>query len=162
MHDSTESTQGEASSDAGQAAVRSGSPQRPRSVIATLRAQPWLLYGIYLFCVGTLMYVAGILLVFPRYLLGLYTMLTPVAEWLVWYSGIPMVLGLTFALVDLVLLFEQKRPLRDYRDEQPIDARVTVALTAYNDEESIGEAVEDFLSHQRVVRVIVVSNNSTD
>ena len=40
--------------------------------------------------------------------------------------------------------------------------RVTVALTAYNDEESIGEAVRDFLSHPRVMRVIVVSNNSAD
>jgi hypothetical protein len=164
MNESTKSTQGEASasSDAGQAAVRSGSPQRARSIIATLRVQPWLLYGIYLFCVGTLMYVAGILLVFPRYLLGLYTILTPVAEWLVWYSGLPMVMGLTLALIDLVFLFEQKRPLRDYRDERISNARVTVALTAYNDEESIGEAVRDFLTHQRVARVIVVSNNSAD
>ena len=88
--------------------------------------------------------------------------LTPVAEWLVWYSGLPMVLGLTLALIDLVFLFEQKRPLRDYRDEPASNARVTVALTAYNDEESIGEAVRDFLTHQRVARVIVVSNNSAD
>jgi glycosyltransferase involved in cell wall biosynthesis len=39
---------------------------------------------------------------------------------------------------------------------------VTVALTAYNDQESIGEAVRDFRRHPRVARVIVVSNNSTD
>jgi glycosyltransferase involved in cell wall biosynthesis len=39
---------------------------------------------------------------------------------------------------------------------------VTVALTAYNDEESIAGAVEDFLLHPLVERVIVVSNNSTD
>jgi glycosyltransferase involved in cell wall biosynthesis len=37
-----------------------------------------------------------------------------------------------------------------------------VALTAYNDEKSIGEAVRDFITHQRVGRVIVVSNNSSD
>src|SRR5207249_6310118 len=107
-------------------------------------------------------YLAGILLVVPRYLLGLYQILTPVAEWLVWYSGLPMVLGLILALIDLIFLFEQKRPLRHIRDERTSNARVTVALTAYNDEESIGEAVRDFLAHQRVARVLVVSNNSAD
>jgi len=40
--------------------------------------------------------------------------------------------------------------------------RVTVALTAYNDEDSIGDAVRDFLAHPLVERVIVVSNNSRD
>ena len=39
---------------------------------------------------------------------------------------------------------------------------MTVALTAYNDEDSIADAVEDFLSHPLVERVIVVSNNSRD
>src|SRR5258708_25592497 len=111
MQHSTKSAQGEASasSDSGQAIVPSRSRNR-RSVIATLRVQPWLLYGIYLFCVGTLMYVAGILLVIPRYLLGLYTLLTPVSAWLVWYSGLPMVPGPTPALIDLILLFEQNPP----------------------------------------------------
>jgi glycosyltransferase involved in cell wall biosynthesis len=41
-------------------------------------------------------------------------------------------------------------------------ARITVALTAYNDEASIGDAVRDFRDHPRVERVIVVSNNSHD
>jgi glycosyltransferase involved in cell wall biosynthesis len=126
-----------------------------------LAIQPWLLYGIYLFCIGTLMYVAGILMVFPRYL-GLYKIFTPLAEWLVWYSGLPILIGLTLALIDLLFLFERKRPLRDFRNEPLGDDRVTVALTAYNDEESIGEAVRDFQAHERVARVIVVSNNSSD
>src|SRR5436305_11061127 len=39
---------------------------------------------------------------------------------------------------------------------------VTVALNAYNDEASIGHAVDDFRRHPLVKRVIVVSNNSTD
>ena len=42
------------------------------------------------------------------------------------------------------------------------DRGLTVALTAYNDEESISSAVSDFLSHPMVRRVIVVSNNSVD
>lgn len=39
---------------------------------------------------------------------------------------------------------------------------VTVALTAYNDEDSIIPAVLDFLQYPEVRRVIVVSNNSSD
>ena len=39
---------------------------------------------------------------------------------------------------------------------------LTVVLTAYNDESSIDLAVEDFLSHPKVKRVIVVDNNSDD
>ena len=39
---------------------------------------------------------------------------------------------------------------------------MTVALTAYNDEQSIGDAVRDFAAHPLVDKVIVVSNNSTD
>ena len=35
-----------------------------------MQGQPWLLYGIYLFCLGTVMYVVGILMVFPRYIPG--------------------------------------------------------------------------------------------
>lgn len=127
-----------------------------------LAARPWALYGIYLFCIGTILYLAGVFLVVPRYFLGLDDLLRPVAEWLVWYSGVPIVLGLALALIDVVVLFEAKRPTRDYREDLMRDAEVTVALTAYNDEESIGPAVRDFLAHPRVKRVIVVSNNSAD
>jgi Glycosyl transferase family 2 len=164
MHESTEIAKGETASPpshAGHKAVRSGFP-KAQSIVTMLRLQPWLLYGVYLFCIGTLMYVTAVLLVVPRYLLGLYTLLTPVAAWLVWYSGMPMVLGLALAIVDLLLLFEQKRPVREYREDRTTNARVTVALTARNDEESIGAAVRDFLAHPRVARVIVVSNNSSD
>lgn len=123
---------------------------------------PWLLYGIYLFIIGTALYLLGVSLVLPRYLLGLEAELRPVAEWLVWYSGSPIALGLAFALMDLLVFFERKRPLREYREDPMIGARVTVALTAYNDEASIGPSVRDFFSHSRVARVIVVSNNSSD
>jgi glycosyltransferase involved in cell wall biosynthesis len=117
---------------------------------------------MYFFCVGTLMYVTGVLMVFPRYLLGLYKILTPVSAWLVWYSGLPIVTGLALALIDLIFLFEHKRPIRDFRDEPVGNTLVTVALTAYNDQESIGETVRDFITHPGVARVIVVSNNSSD
>ena len=123
---------------------------------------PLLLYGILCFCVGVLAYLAGVLLVFPRYLLDLHEQLDPVAEWLVWYSGMPIVFGLGLALVDLLLFFTRKKPTAPVRYDPIRTRKVTVALTAYNDEESIAEAVADFLSHPLVQRVIVVSNNSRD
>jgi hypothetical protein len=121
-----------------------------------------LLYGILSFCLGLAIYLFGVLLVFPRYVFGLNGLLEPVSAWLVWYSGVPIVLGVTLALVDLLFLLRRKRPNRPVRFEPPANRLITVALTAYNDEASIGPAVADFASHPLVRRVIVVSNNSTD
>lgn len=126
------------------------------------RHTPFLLYGVLCFCLGLCGYLAGVLLVFPRYALGLHVLLDPVAEWLVWYSGMPIVLGLGLALIDLLVFLSHKKPAVPVRYDPVRTRKVTVALTAYNDEDSITESVEDFLSHPLVKRVIVVSNNSKD
>jgi hypothetical protein len=126
------------------------------------RHMPLLLYGVLVFFLGLAMYFAGVLLVFPRYLLNLHHTLDPVAEWLVWYSGVPLMAGIALALTDLLILFRHKKPDVPVRFEPVRRRRVTVALTAYNDEESIAGAVEDFLAHPLTERVIVVSNNSRD
>jgi len=124
--------------------------------------KPFLLYGVLAFCAGLIMYLAGILLVFPRYLLGMRAVLDPVAQALVWYSGAPILAGIALSLFDLLFLLRRKKPESPVRYEPIKRRRVTVALTAYNDEQSIAGAVEDFLLHPLVERVIVVSNNSTD
>jgi hypothetical protein len=126
------------------------------------KTPPFLLYGALLFCLGIAGFLLGVLLVFPRYLLGLHRLLDPVAGWLVWYSGVPCVLGLSLAVLDLLVLLRQKKPNVPVRYEPLANHKVTVALTAYNDQESITEAVLDFLGHPLVARVIVVSNNSSD
>jgi hypothetical protein len=126
------------------------------------RHTPFLLYGVLCFCLGLTGYLAGVLLVFPRYALGLHALLDPAAEWLVWYSGMPIMLGVALALVDLLFLLAHKKPAVAVRCDPVRTREVTVALTAYNDEDSIAEAVKDFLSHPTVKRVIVVSNNSSD
>lgn len=123
---------------------------------------PLLFYGVIAFCIGILMYLAGVLLVFPRYLLNLRQELDPVAEWLVWYSGFPILIGITASLFDLLFLLGRKKPNVPVRFTPVVRRKVTVALTAYNDEDSIAAAVEDFLVHPLVERVIVVSNNSSD
>jgi glycosyltransferase involved in cell wall biosynthesis len=48
------------------------------------------------------------------------------------------------------------------REDEIKNPKICVALTAYNDEESIYDAVKDFLSQQNVIKVIVIDNNSTD
>ena len=123
---------------------------------------PILMYGALCFCLGLAMYLAGVLMVFPRYLLGLRAVLDPVAEWLVWYSGVPIVAGIALALLDLLYFHGRKKPDRPVRYKPIIRQKVTVALTAYNDEDAIGDAVRDFVAHPMVERVIVVSNNSSD
>ena len=124
--------------------------------------KPLLLYGLLCFVFGLAMYLTGVLLVFPRYLLNLHALLDPVAEALVWYSGVPIMIGITLSLFDLLYMHQHKKPNVPVRFTPVQRRRVTVALTAYNDEDSIAGAVEDFLLHPLVERVIVVSNNSID
>jgi glycosyltransferase involved in cell wall biosynthesis len=61
------------------------------------------------------------------------------------------------------LLFPGKRRHSRRKVLEPIvEKEVVVALTAYNDEQSIGQAVADFRNCPLVRRVIVVDNNSRD
>lgn len=123
---------------------------------------PFLMYGVLIFSFGLALYFLGVMMVFPRYLLGLNEALLPLTEWLVWYSGVPIVLGILLALGDLFWLLQAKRGRTEVRFESVAHTQITVALTAYNDEASIASAVLDFRAHPRVQRVIVVSNNSVD
>ena len=123
---------------------------------------PYLLYGLLSVSLGLAVYLSGVALFLPRYLLPFHHLLDEVAEWLVWYSGIPLVLGFGLIAVDLLYLLQHRKPDRPVRNDLIATQRVTVALTAYNDEESIADAVADFLAHPAVERVIVVSNNSSD
>ena len=82
---------------------------------------------------------------------------------LLWVSGFPTTIGIILIAIDLALLL----PLKRRGVHRPSDAAtdsslITIALTAYDDELSIALAVREFLSHPRVKRVIVVSNNSKD
>lgn len=81
---------------------------------------------------------------------------------LVWYSGMPIMLGLLLILFDLYILYPEKRK-NAFIDYIPLNNKfITVVLTAYNDQKSIFDSVKDFKSHPLVKRVIVISNNSRD
>lgn len=132
-----------------------------RQFVRTKNAH-FLMYGILLICFGILTYLFGVLIALPRHLIG-GRWLLEVNEWIVWYSGVPLVLGILLSLLDLLILLGGKRTQRlNVRYDAVEPGQVIVALTAYNDEESIGAAVRDFRSHPLVSEVIVVSNNSRD
>jgi hypothetical protein len=141
--------------------LRARSPTALGTAAAALRV-PFLLYGYVAFSLGITAYLFGVILAIPRYLFGLNSLLLPINEWIVWYSGVPVLAGIGMALLDLLWLLGLKRNPEPMRFDIIDDKRVTVVLTAYNDEVSIGEAVRDFRSHPLVQSVIVVSNNSSD
>jgi len=122
-----------------------------------------LMYGILLLSLGLTTFLFGVLLALPRHLLPYSERLLAINEAIVWYSGAPIVLGLALAMADLFLLLTYKRSSRaEVRFDAVTHPRLIVALTAYDDQDSIGEAVRDFMQHPFVSDVIVVSNNSRD
>jgi glycosyltransferase involved in cell wall biosynthesis len=78
--------------------------------------------------------------------------------------GLYVLLIIAIALLTFdILSIAPKRKFNNEVMEKPTrNRKVTVVLTAYNDELSIQDSVEDFLSHQSVQRVLVIDNNSTD
>ena len=120
----------------------------------------FMLWGTIMFLVGISGYMSGVLLALPFRLFLTQTLLK-LDEALVWYSGIPTLVGLLLIGFDLFVLLPYKRTRRSVRYEVA-DKSVTVVLTAYNDEQSIGAAVEDFMGNPHVRRVITVDNNSHD
>lgn len=124
---------------------------------------PFFFFGALLTLLGLGLYFAGI---FFSMLRLIFQLGEPFRTWnmaIIWYSGIPSTLGLCLVALDLLLLLPAKRRHSRRKVIEPVtDTHVVVALTAYNDEKSIGQAVIDFRSHPLVRRVIVVDNNSRD
>jgi hypothetical protein len=143
------------------------SSQRPRP--ASIKPQwrpPFLLWGIMMIIIGFATYMLGIWLSILRLFLSLGPTVYAWNHLIIWYSGVPATLGVLLCAVDFIFMFQKKRrALRWVEGNESGElqrSRVTVTLTAYNDEDSIGIAVKDFHQHPLVERVIVVSNNSSD
>ena len=52
-------------------------------MLSYIRRGPYLLWGVICVCIATAMYLFGVLLVIPRYLLGMNAILLPLNEWIV-------------------------------------------------------------------------------
>lgn len=78
-------------------------------------------------------------------------------------SSIVLISVGTLFIIDLVVwprLFSKKTKGIFYK---PIkDPKISVVMTAYNDEIPTGNAVRDFLAQENVAEVVVVDNNSVD
>lgn len=126
---------------------------------------PLFLWGLLLLLMGLFSYSIAILLAIVRlpFVFWHRELLVVPIQNMLWYSGIPSTVGAILVLVDLFVFLPLKRLGPRSPECRDFDARYyTVVLTAYNDEESIYDAVKDFKSHPAVKRVIVVSNNSKD
>ena len=123
---------------------------------------PFLYWGTLLTIAGVVTYLAGVGLSIVRLVLQLGPEWKHANELLIWYSGGPTTVGLLLVSLDMFWLLPRKRRARRTVETRDAGGPLTVALTAYNDEDSIAASVADFLAHPTVRRVIVVSNNSTD
>ncbi len=123
---------------------------------------PLLLYGIVLISVGLAIHGVGTIAIVT---VGTLAPELPAPVWLVRLlviSGGLVLLSGGLAALDLLVLLRKKRQRYGVMMEPPAIRDLTVVLTAFNDEESIGPAVDDFRAHPLVRRVIVVDNNSRD
>jgi glycosyltransferase involved in cell wall biosynthesis len=135
-------------------------PNRLQRAIARM---PLFYWGLVCTLIGLVVYFSAITLSMLRLLFPYQQPLLEAIHRILWVSGIPTTLGVTLICLDIALLLPKKRRFVRTDEARPVDARsLTVVLTAYNDEESITAAVDDFLNAPLVRRVIVVSNNSAD
>jgi len=136
----------------------------PRSLprMSSWKSPPCLLYGVICFLIGFAIYLVGTAVeIVSTFLPGLPE--TPAwAHLIVFWSGLLIWTSAALAAFDLFVLLPHKRQRHGVEPEYPRVRDLTVVLTAYNDELSIGQAVQDFRQHPLVRRVIVVDNSSTD
>jgi hypothetical protein len=137
--------------------------QKPISISRGNSTTTWFaLYGFLLVSIALFAYVTGVLLGPLRLLLLDPPVFRQINEGLVWYSGIPLMIGIVLISWDLFRNVTRIRHAKFVRNDPPTNRLLTVTLTAYNDERSIGDAIKDFRAHPLVKRVIVITNNSTD
>lgn len=134
------------------------------SALSLMRPSTWplLLFGVLLLISGLFLYFAAGALATLLLVLGHAGALQRTAPYALLSGGAAVLSGVVLILTDLFLLLPFKRQRRLVAFDELPNRCLTVVLTAYNDELSIGESVKDFLSHPLVRRVIVVDNNSKD
>ena len=113
--------------------------------------------GVY----ALLLLISGTLLCALSACLLLLHMNTPAA--LLSGISVPIVLVSAFLFaLDVVVLRNVFLKTERIRVESIAGKRISVGMTAYNDEECIGNAVSDFLKQPTVAKVTVIDNNCTD
>ncbi|MFH1541427.1 MAG: glycosyltransferase family 2 protein [Elusimicrobiota bacterium] len=123
-----------------------------------MKDHKFLLYGVHFFVVCFiffLMYVIGSIL-------GVFSIYVFQSVWILNITNSFFIFGTVISILDFLvsaIFSEKKKSLMFAPVSNP---QISVGLTAYNDDLSIGFAVKDFLSQKNVAKVIVVDNNSVD
>ncbi|HIH09246.1 MAG TPA: glycosyltransferase family 2 protein [Candidatus Diapherotrites archaeon] len=115
-----------------------------------------LLYSFFVFLAGCALYAAYLASwlasqIFP---LGPSSQALVAANWLFTASVAGTLADFCFGRIS-----GQSRTLRQEPIEKP---QISVGMTAYNDETSIGGAVRDFSQLREVAHIVVIDNNSVD
>lgn len=121
-----------------------------------------LLYGIPLLLAGIALSVLTVLVATFFILFGHQQLLRPIANYILVPAGCALLVGIGLIAVDVAVLLPLKRTRRLVAFGEIPNKQLTVVLTSWNDELSIGPSVRDFLGHPLVRRVIVVDNDSSD
>lgn len=122
---------------------------------------PLMLYGVLSAALGFGLYLCAVAAATVRFVVGgadIRALGNPV----MYFTGIPVLFGVILVAAELTFQLPRKRVNRRVAVNQVLNRHLTVVLTAYNDEASIGAAVSDFRAHPMVRRVLVVDNNSID
>ena len=120
------------------------------------------MWGVVIIVLGIFIYISGVFLASLNKVLIQSEPLINLTHNIVWYSGIPIILGFILITYDLFFIVKNTRDNKNVRNDRITNSNILVVLTAYNDELSIAKSVKDFKSHKNVKEVIVVSNNSSD
>lgn len=123
------------------------------------RVPPLAMWGSLITVLAVSLYLLGVAAAAVQRLIGADQF---ISRQLVWVSGAPLLVGVLLVVFDALLLAPRRRGGRDVFDDPVPDRHVTAVLTAYDDEQSIGQAVDDFAAHPLVTRVLVIDNNSRD
>ena len=121
---------------------------------------PIAFYGVILVAISIMLYLLGIIVGIIE--LAILHDVEFSINYIIRNSGVPMLVGLLLIFIDIHFFLPNRVKGKTVRMDPVDNQKITVVLTAYNDEEAIYDSVHDFINNEYVKRVIVVSNNSVD
>lgn len=137
-------------------------PPEPPLVSKAAGRGSLILYGFLLAACGIALFALSAVWISVALLLNPANAASLIAQPFLYFCGLPVIAGAVMAAFYLAFGLPARRRHNRVRVDSIRDQRLTVVLTAYNDEKSIGPAVADFIEHPLVRHVLVIDNASTD
>lgn len=137
-------------------------PVEPRLISKAGGRGSLILYGFLLAASGLVLFSLGVTWISAALILNPANWSNLIRQPFLYFCGLPVIAGVTMAAFDLAFQLPARRRHHRVRVDSIRNNQLTVVLTAYNDEKSIGLAVGDFIGHPLVRHVLVVDNASID